>query len=127
MTGSAPVSRWIHEEDFLDLDDREKIIIPRAEQMLMNNFESVNPKPKSKFLTYFDCQLVAQHKRKNSPFLLEKCIEDRRQDYTPRTIRARKKIIKNPNLTFGGPIWADWPWVNSPVTFKITSVQNQQQ
>ena len=41
--------------------------------MLINNFESVNRYPKSKFPTNFDFKFSAEHKR---IFFLEKCTQD---------------------------------------------------
>ena len=67
-------SRWKYEQDILNIADREKVAIQRAKQMLTNNLDSFNPKPKSKFSIHFYCNLSAEHEQKRFPFLLEKCI-----------------------------------------------------
>ena len=72
--GDRVWSRWEHEQDILGMADGEKVTIQRAEQMLTNNLDSFNPKPKSKFSTHFDFDLSAVRKRQL--FLLEKCIEN---------------------------------------------------
>ena len=54
--------------------------------MLTNNHESVEPK--YKLPTHFDCKLSAEHKRKLSHFLLEKCIL-KHTGSKPLTIRTK--------------------------------------
>ena len=80
--------RWKYKRDILDMAAREKVTIERAKQMLANNLESVNPKPKSKFPTHFNRKLSTEHERKLSLFLLEKCIANHTGS-KPRTFRTK--------------------------------------
>ena len=68
--------------------DQEKVTFHRARQMLESNFEAPNQKPKPIFPTHFDITLALEHKRKISPFLLEKCIQNH-TGTKPRTIRTK--------------------------------------
>ena len=56
--------------------------------MLQNNLEEPNQKPKPIFPSLFDLKFTIEHKRKISPFLLEKCIQNH-TGTKPRTIRTK--------------------------------------
>ena len=56
--------------------------------MLQNNLEAPNQKPKPISPTHFDVTFAIDHKRKISPFLLEKCIQNQ-TGTKPGTIRTK--------------------------------------
>ena len=56
--------------------------------MLQNNLEAPNQKPKPIFPTHFGITFALEHKRKITPFLLEKCIQNH-TGTKPRMIRTK--------------------------------------
>ena len=91
LAGDKSCRRHVYEQEVLNVVNREKVSIQRAKQILENNLDSKIFKQKTNvnlFPTHFDCKLDPANKRKISPFLLEKCI----QQYIgakPRTIRTK--------------------------------------
>ena len=88
LAGDRQCPRQKNEQVILDLVDQEKVTFQRAQQMLQNNFEAPNQKPKYIFPTHFDVIYAIEHRRKISPFLSEKCIQNH-TGTKPRTIRTK--------------------------------------
>ena len=80
------------EEELLRIQEREKVAIMRARQILENNCEFTE-RITQQFPTHFDLKMNKQNRRKCTPWLLEKCIE--------RHIGSKPKSIRmSNNMTF---------------------------
>ena len=92
LAGDRTCRRYLHEQEILNVAQHEKVSIQRAKQILStnsNNSRSTTSRPNSEvFPAVFNCKLDPANKRKITPFLLEKCIEQIIGS-KPRTIRTR--------------------------------------
>ena len=71
----------------LVIQEKEKVHIMRAKQMLQRNAEHQEAQMTT-FATHFDCEMTEQDKRKFTPWLLEKCLE-KVLNNKPKTVRSK--------------------------------------
>ena len=73
----------------MQIQEEEKVTIMRARQILEKNNEFTE-RPARPFYTHFDCKMNENDKRKVTPWLLEKCLEQQLKA-KPKTIRTSSK------------------------------------
>ena len=82
--------RYQKEELLIEIQDREKVSLMRARQILENNNEYTS-QPSKKYSTHFDCSMEEATKRTFTPWLLEKCLTNYLGS-KPKAIRTLNKI-----------------------------------
>ena len=87
--GSKDCPKHQTEQQLLEIQEKEKVTIMRARQILENNCEYVQ-RPTQQYPTHFDCKMNEQDKRRFTPWLLEKCIE-KHIGSKPKSIRTANK------------------------------------
>ena len=88
--GSKDCPKHQREEQLIEIQEKEKVTIMRARQILENNCEYTQ-RPTQQYPTHFDCIMDESNKRKFTPWLLEKCIE--------KHIGSKPKSIRTVNKT----------------------------
>ena len=73
----------------MQVQEEEKVTILRAKQILERNNEFIE-KSTRPYPTHFDCKMDEIDKRKFTPWLLEKCLEQQ-VGSKPKTIRTTNK------------------------------------
>ena len=87
--GSRECARYQREEAIVQIQEEEKVTAMRARQMLEKNNE-FSERPARPYTTHFDCKMNETDKRKVTPWLLEKCLEQQ-LGAKPKTIRTTNK------------------------------------
>ena len=75
QTGGRECARQQREQILLEIQEKEKVTIRRAQQILDGESE-VPARAAKRFPTYYNCVMEDESKRNFSPLLLEKCISN---------------------------------------------------
>ena len=87
--GSRECARYQREDTIVQIQEEEKVTAMRASQMLKKNNEFIE-RPAGSYTTHFNCKMNTTNKRKVTPWLLAKCLEQQ-LGAKPNTIRTTNK------------------------------------